>query len=118
MGGAQSVWIWNNGGRQIDVSALDLRTASRRMPQDVMAAFMADQFRNDGKIVAVDRSELAGRPCEHLEIDPPAGDRQDMFLQERDGVVYGLLVTVETRDKDLLARARAGLRIAGPRPGP
>jgi hypothetical protein len=37
-----------------------------------------------------------------------------MFLQERDGVFYGLLATAETRDKDLLARARAGLRITGP----
>jgi len=117
IGGAQSVWIWNKDGRQIDVYALDLRTAPGRMPQELMAMFTADQYRKAGSKVAVDRSELAGRPCEHLEIDPPAGDRQDMFLQERDGMFYGLLVTVVTRDKDLLARARAGLRITGPPAG-
>ena len=75
-------------------------------------------IRDSGQTVAVDRSELAGRPCAHIQIDPPDGDRQDMFLQERSGVFYGLLVTVETRDKDLLARARAGLRISGPPTGP
>jgi hypothetical protein len=117
MGGTQSIWVWNKAGRRIEISAFDLRTAPRRMPQEPMATFMAGQYRKAGSIVAVDRSELAGRPCEHLQIDPPAGDRQDIFLQERDGVVYGLLVTVETRDKDLLARARAGLRITGPPAG-
>lgn len=55
--------------------------------------------------------DRGGFPCVHLVVDkkdaPPA---EDVFAQRRGDVGHVVTVTAPTRDADLLAKVRAGLR--------
>jgi hypothetical protein len=114
-GGLQTVWIWANEGRQIDISVLSLPDSRR--PIEVMVAVMAESFRKGGATVSTRESTLAGQPCHQLVIDKdePSG-RQDFFLQQRGHLIYGVLVSAPAHDPALLESARAGLRIEDPAP--
>ena len=102
--GLRVVWIWNKDGAQIDVGTLKLAGVSAEAQQDAMARYLAESMRREGKTVLVKTSGLAGKPCVHLQIDPPGSDdRQDMFLQGRGNIIYTLLVTAPARTAALLS---------------
>jgi hypothetical protein len=111
--GAHLVWLWNNqAGRQIDVSVFDLS----KMPVQPEESFLVNQMKSawerEGVRVVLRESQLAGKPCHHLELIKSAGDHQDMFIQVRGSLAYGLLVTQPRRDDSVVKVAKAGLRIS------
>ena len=110
--GAQLVWLWNNqAGRQIDVAVLDLS----KMPVQPGESFFVDRMKSawerEGAKVVVQESQLAGKPCHHLELIRSEGDHQDLFIQIRGSVAYSLLVTQPRRDDSVVKVAKAGLKI-------
>jgi hypothetical protein len=110
-GGMQVVWIWQKEGRQVDVQVLDLAHLGDKIDEAMFVENMAAGERERGHVAVVKRSELSGRPCGHVQINRPDGFQQDMFLQKRGTIVYGLLVTARKRDAQLIARAKAGFKI-------
>ena len=114
MNGDQSVWIWNEGPRQIDVSGLDVAAMPVQQDEATAVESVARLFRGQGATVIAKKSDLAGRTCSHLEVDAPTGQRQDLFVQKRGTIIYSVLVTQSARDAELLVKARAGLKIRAP----
>jgi hypothetical protein len=107
-------WQWTtDDNRHIDVAVYDLPASIAAGP-DTFAALLATHFRSTGKTVTVKASELAGRPCDHLELDWRTGPRQDLFIQRRGRLQYTVVVTAPTHDPDLLDRTRAGFRLDEP----
>lgn len=104
-------WTWIDGiGGEIGVTVFELG-GSPELTTEALTAMLGLSYVGRGDTVTTKASELAGRPCGHLEIDPTGGDRNDTFVQRRGDFGYAVAVRNRTRDPALLARARAGLRI-------
>jgi hypothetical protein len=109
-GGAQQVWIWNKEGRQIDVQAFDLAAIPSRLDEAALVSMMAERYRREGAVVEESEATLGGERCHHLELNRTHGNQQDFFIIVRQGINYSLLVTQQTRDQSLIARALKGFR--------
>lgn len=79
-----------------------------------MANRMKSAWESEGVQVVLRESQLAGKPCHHLEIVKSGGDHSDMFIQVRGSLAYGLLVTQPRQDDSVVKVAKAGLRIVEP----
>jgi hypothetical protein len=112
--GHQVVWIWVKDGRQIDVQVMDLANVASAIDEAKFIAGIADVHRKPGTTVTVKSSVLSRLPCHHIEIRPSKGHQQDLFLQKRGNLVYGLLVTAPEHDQKLIDQAKAGMRISTP----
>jgi len=111
-GGAQVLWIWSDGKRQIDVQALDLTISPGTPPSEAQfAEKMATSMRAKGSTVKIEQSTLAGAPCHHLVVSRTDGFLQDMFILHAANANYSMLVTQRVRDAGLLDKARKGFRL-------
>jgi hypothetical protein len=109
--GAQVVWIWRKEDRQIDVQVMDLANRSDVVDEAWFVERMTEHFRKPGTTVTVMTSKLSGLPCSHLEMRRTQGYQEDLFVQKRGRLLYGLLVNSPVPDRALLDRARAGFRV-------
>jgi hypothetical protein len=112
--GHQLVWIWVKDGRQIDVQVMDLANVADAIDEKAFVAGIADVHRKPGTVVTVKSSVLSRLPCHHIEVRRSQGHQQDLFLQKRGNMVYGLLVTAPEHDQKLIDQAKAGIRISTP----
>jgi uncharacterized protein len=103
-----STWVWVEGGRRIDLSAIDV-TGQPPETFPVVSAAMAEKYRSKGATVTTENTTLAGRPSVHHVIDWASDPPQDLFVQRRGNRVYVLVVSQPKRDPALLERVRAGL---------
>jgi hypothetical protein len=111
-GGAQVVWIWRKGNRQVDVQAFDLSIVPGDAPDEaVFARKLAEGFRAKGANVAMKESRLAGAPCHHLVVNRPDGFQQDMFILNKTNVNYAILITQPTRDVGLVGKVRNSFKL-------
>lgn len=111
-GGAQVVWVWRKGQRQIDVQVLDLSVAPGRPPDEAfLAQRMAAKMQAEGAAVTIGESTLAGARCHHLRVDRADGNKQDMFILNRGSTNYSILVTEPVRDSGLLDQVRRGFKL-------
>lgn len=94
---------------------LDHAGVGDRIDEATYAKLLTDNFRESGGVVTRRHSTLAGLPCTHLEITLRNGHQQGAFMQKRGEFLYSVLVTAAVRDKALLDRAKAGLRITEPK---
>jgi hypothetical protein len=115
-GGAQVVWIWNDGERQIEVGALDLSAAPGEPPSEAfMAERMAANLRAGEAKVAMKASSLGGMPCHHVIASEEGGFQVDVFTLNRGLTNYTIRVAQRVRDADLLERVRKGFRFTASR---
>jgi hypothetical protein len=82
--------------------------------EKAFVAGIADVHRKPGTVVTVKSSVLSRLPCHHIEVRRSQGHQQDLFLQKRGNMVYGLLVTAPEHDQKLIDQAKAGIRISTP----
>jgi hypothetical protein len=108
-------WDWVNRDRRIELVVIAMGAAPVTV-SDLALDALTDSYRNKGAAVTQMRSELSGRPCIHLVVDQKGAPPEDVFIQFRSDFAYSLTVRAPTRDADLLAKARAGLRIDTPTP--
>ena len=109
--GAQVVWIWRKEDRQIDVQVMDLANRSDTVDEAWFVELMTEHFRKPGSTVTVKASKLSGLRCSHIQIRRTQGYQEDLFVQKRGRLLYGLLVNSPVTDQALLDRARAGFRV-------
>lgn len=113
-GGAQVVWIWTQGSRQVDVQALDLSALPKRPTEATFASLFAERIRGEGASVSVGQSVLAGKPCHHLEITLADGTKKDLFILFHGNTNYSVLITQPTRDLALVSRVKKGFQLTSP----
>jgi hypothetical protein len=109
-GGAQSVWIWNKQGRQIDVQTMDLSSLRAKPTTAAFAAGMAEHERENGVTVKASDTTFAGQTWRHLEMSGGGKTDRDAFFVITDDVVYAILITHQTRDRSLIEAAKKGFR--------
>jgi hypothetical protein len=110
-GGAQTVWIWNKNGRQIDIQPLDMSSLPVRPDTAKFAAMMADSERSEGARVSEEDTSFAGHAWRHLQLSRAGKNEQDFFVLVHDDIMYGILVTQPTRDSALVAAAKKGFQL-------
>lgn len=110
-GGAQVVWTWTRGRRQIDIHVIDLDSVVRQPGQTAYAAAIAGNSRASNLHVVENQVAFAGQLWEHHEMNSNQHGAQDLFILVQRGIMYNILVTQPTRDLQLIDAAKKGFKL-------
>jgi hypothetical protein len=109
--GRQMTWIWTRESRRIELFAAPIpATWSFAATTDAMA----ERFRKQGATVVRTDAVLAGQPAVRLQIDKEPARHDDLFVQRRGAVVYGVGIGGPARDADLVERVRGAVEVDVP----
>jgi hypothetical protein len=114
-GGAQMIWVWNDGSHQIDVQGFDVSVFAAYPDAAAVAATMAEHYRTERAAVTIGAETANGIDWTHLDIAKPNGQHQDVFIHRTGNMLYTVLVTESDPDPALARRALAGFKLRAQR---
>lgn len=111
LGGAQLVWFYRKANRGIDIQVMDLSALTNVPDRSLFAERYARALRESGATVTIKESQIAGKPCVHLEASDPGSVQKDMFILHWNNTNYSVLIIQVARDKQLIEKVKQGFRI-------